>query len=178
MRVSALKSDSTYALPHLDIYGSYIQLRVDVKIFSPALSRPSQQRDGERPGSTLDYTATNTTRTRSWACKNLCFLLWSQRGECPASLAGLLGVQSTGEQGQDAVSCLSSASHPFAGGETARGGRQINWLYSWADLCHQLTVSKVGICLLRLPASATSSQPSPAPGHRDAGPDRSRWLLL
>lgn len=99
MRMSALKSDSIYALPHLDIYCSYIQIRVDVKVFSSTLCRQTQQRDGGRPGSTFDYTDMNTTRIRTWACKkDLCFLLWSRRCECPVSLAGLLGVQSTGEQ--------------------------------------------------------------------------------
>lgn len=128
MRVSALKSDSTYALPHLDIYCLYIQVRADVKVFSLTLRSPTQQRDGDRPGSTLDYTGMNTTRIRSWACKNLCFLLWSWRGECPASLAGLLEGESTGEQGENAVIFPSSASQLCAGGKMACGARQINLL--------------------------------------------------
>lgn len=171
-----LKSDSTYALPHLDVYCLYIQVRGDVKVFFPTLCSPTQQRDGGRPVSTLDYTGMNTRRIRSWACKNFFFLLWSWRGECLASLAGFWGMQSAGEQGENAVIFLSS-SQLFAGGKTACGARQIHLLYIWADLCHQLTIPKVGICMLRLPASFKSSQPSPAPGHHATGLERSCWLL-
>lgn len=38
-----------YTLHHLDIYCLYIQIRIDVKVFSPTLCRPTQQKDGERP---------------------------------------------------------------------------------------------------------------------------------
>lgn len=65
--------------------------------------------------------------------------------------------------GGNAVSFVSAASQLFAGGRTACGGRQINWLYSWADWWCQLTVPKVGIFMLRLPGSIESSQPSLLP---------------
>lgn len=97
MWMPALKNNSTYALLHLDIYCSYIQMRADVKVFSPTLCRPAKGwRDGDRPQSTLNYTGLNTTRIRPWLAKKFWFLLWSPRGECPISLAG---VQSTGKWG-------------------------------------------------------------------------------
>lgn len=96
---------------------------------SPLLSAgPTQQRDGDRPRINLGLNGCEHNQNQILGLQKLCFLLCSWSCECPASLAGVLEMQSIGELGGNALSFVSFGSQLFAGGKTACGGRQIYWL--------------------------------------------------